>query len=265
METRFFEYIRKGEKWNLVCKIRKDEGEEGVKIGLVSYRCENKNPAFNMRQIERALKEASGKAELLCFGEAFLQGFDCLCWDYEKDKDVAVSRDSETFWQLKRWTVQYGCGIATGYIEREGECLYSSYAVIADGEILHNYRRISKGWKEFTITDEHYREGTKTQEFRLKGQNFMPVLCGDLWDYPEKFKTEGLLLWPVYVNYTPQQWEEEMLPDYADHAGKVARRTLLINPLDDAPKSYGGAFYFRDGEVVAHTKFDEEAILMVEI
>ena len=177
-----------------------------MKIGLASYRCENKHLAFNKEQIERALKEVSGKADLLCFGEAFLQGFDCLCWKYEKDKEMALSLDSETFRCLKDWTVQCGCGIATGYIERDGENLYSSYAVIADGEILCNYRRISKGWKEFSITDEHYREGTKTQEFRLKGQKFMPVLCGDLCDYPAKFRTDGVLLWPVYVNYTPQQW-----------------------------------------------------------
>ena len=45
-----------------------------MKIGLVSYRSENKNIPFNLMQIERALKEAQGQAELLCFGEAFLQG-----------------------------------------------------------------------------------------------------------------------------------------------------------------------------------------------
>lgn len=236
-----------------------------MKIGLVSYRCENKNLAFNMSQIERALKENAGKADLLCFGEAFLQGFDCLCWDYEKDKDMAVAHDSEVMKQLKRWTLQYDCGVATGYIEREGESLYSSYVVIAKGEILCNYRRISKGWKEFTITDDHYREGTEACEFEFHGQKCMLTLCGDLWDYPEKYKTNGLLIWPVYVNYTVEQWEEEMLADYANHAEKVAQRTVLINPLDNEPKSYGGAFYFRDGEVLARTKFDEEEILMLEI
>ena len=47
-----------------------------MRIGLVSYRCENKNIAFNISQIEKAFREAKGKADLLCFGEAFLQGFD---------------------------------------------------------------------------------------------------------------------------------------------------------------------------------------------
>ena len=32
------------------------------------------------------MAEAAGRsAELACFGEAFLQGFDSLCWDYGTD------------------------------------------------------------------------------------------------------------------------------------------------------------------------------------
>ena len=42
--------------------------------------------AFNISQIEKALSAAQGRVDLLCFGEAFLQGFDSLSWDYETDK-----------------------------------------------------------------------------------------------------------------------------------------------------------------------------------
>ena len=55
---------------------------------MASYRSENRNIAFNVSQIERALKDAQGKVDLLCFGEAFLQGFDSMCWKYETDQDV---------------------------------------------------------------------------------------------------------------------------------------------------------------------------------
>lgn len=55
-----------------------------MNIGLASYRCENKNMEFNISQIERAMREAQGKVDLLCFGEAFLQGFDSLCWQRGK-------------------------------------------------------------------------------------------------------------------------------------------------------------------------------------
>ena len=66
-----------------------------MKIGLVSYRCEKRNISFNMNQIELAVQRSTGKADLLCFGEAFLQGFDSLCWDYETDKTIALELSSE--------------------------------------------------------------------------------------------------------------------------------------------------------------------------
>ena len=82
-----------------------------MRIGLVSYRCENRNMDFNIGQIERALKEAQGKVDLLCFGEAFLQGFDSLDWKYETDKKTAVAMKQIKRRRLRRirkpWT---GCG-----------------------------------------------------------------------------------------------------------------------------------------------------------
>ena len=165
-----------------------------MRIGLVSYRCENRNIDFNISQIERAFREAEGKADLLCFGEAFLQGFDSLRWNYETDRQMAVEQSSEIISRLRKLTSEYGTALMTGYIEKDGEHLYSSCIVLADGEIVHNYRRISRGWKMFSITDGHYCEGSETGEFELYGKKIMPALCGDLWDYPERFKTEHLLI-----------------------------------------------------------------------
>ena len=101
-----------------------------MRIGLVSYRCENRNVAYNMSQIERAMKYAEGKADLLCFGEAFLQGFDALCWDYDTDQRIALELSSETITRLRSWTVRYGVSLITGYIEKDREKLYSSCVVL---------------------------------------------------------------------------------------------------------------------------------------
>ena len=236
-----------------------------MKIGLVSYRCENRDVAFNLSQIERALREAAGRADLLCFGEAFLQGFDSLCWEYEKDREMAVELDSEPVRQLRNWTKEYGTAILTGYIEKDGDALYSSCAVIADGEIIHNYRRISRGWKEYRKTDDHYREGTEVRPFQLKGREFLTALCGDLWDYPERFRTEHTLIWPVYVDLTPEQWENEgVLAEYAEQAALAAGETLMVNPLDREPRNYGGAFRFVNGKTAERTPFDREEILIID-
>ena len=40
--------------------------------------------------------------------------------------------------------------ISFGFIERDGDALYSSCAFIgADGEIIHRFRRVSIGWKDY--------------------------------------------------------------------------------------------------------------------
>ena len=236
-----------------------------MRIGLVSYRCENKNTAFNLRQIERALREARGKADLLCFGEAFLQGFDSLCWDYAADRETAVTADSPVMARLKAWTRQYGVALLFGYIEREGDRLYSSCAVLDDGALVYNYRRISEGWKEASLTDAHYQEGRDVGDFLLRGVRLRLALCGDLWVYPERFRTDALLVWPVYVNYSVAEWNGGELSAYADQAALAAARALMINPLDADPVNHGGAFCFDRGRVAARLPFDQEGILIVDI
>jgi N-carbamoylputrescine amidase len=233
-----------------------------MRIGLASYRVENKNKEFNISQIERAMIESKGKVDLLCFGEAVLQGFDSLCWKYDTDKDMAVSADSEIMNRLKSFTIQYGLGIAFGYIERDGESLYSSYAVIDAGKIIHNYRRISRGWKEFELTDGHYSEGDDTSLFSFRGEKFMVGLCGDLWDYPERFKTDVRLIWPVYVNYELDEWDQAIL-DYAEQAAGIADDVLMINPIDCDPVNHGGAFHFFKGKLLEQSPFDTEGVLII--
>ncbi len=234
-----------------------------MKIALASYLVKNKDLQFNISQITRAMKEASGKADLLCFGEAVLQGFDSLCWDYETDKDMAISADSEAMDGLKKLTIRYGTGLAFGYIEKDGESLYSSYAVLDAGELVHNYRRISRGWKEYDRTDDHYGEGNDTTEFTFRGRKIMVGLCGDLWDYPERFQTDHLLIWPVYVNFSLDEWKQEIV-DYAQQAAGIAEEVLMINPIDENPVNHGGAFYFRKGELIERSPFDTEGILLIE-
>lgn len=236
-----------------------------MRIGLVSCRCRNRDVPFNLRQIERAMRQAEGKAELLCFGEAFLQGFDALCWSYDRDREAALDLSSEPLARLRSWTVQYGVSLAVGYLERDGEKLYSSYAVLSRGKTVHNYRRISKGWKEFSVTDGHYCEGTEVSSFSLNGTEMTAALCGDLWDFPERFRTEGLLLWPVYVNYSVEEWNGGLLEEYAAQAALAAKDVLMVNPMDEEPVSHGGAFFFQNGRIAERLPFDREGILIVDL
>lgn len=235
-----------------------------MKLGLASYSFKNKDIDFNLSQIEKAMQRSQGKVDLLCFGEAFLQGFDSLDWNYETDKDMAITQDSVVMQKLCSLALQYGTDLLFGYIEKEGEILYSSCAVIEKGKLIHNYRRISKGWKCYWMTDAHYREGNSAEEFLHHGGKIQIALCGDMWEFPEKFKTDELLIWPVYCNFSLEEWKTTE-QEYADQALLACSKTVMINSITDDPISHGNAFYFHNGRVEKKLGYDTEAVLMVEV
>ena len=102
-----------------------------MKVALAGSRFVNGDMAFNLTQIEHWAREAQRRgAELICFGEAFLQGFDALCWSYEADTNIAARTDSFVFTRLKVLSAGLGIDLLLGYIEKEGESLYSSCALI---------------------------------------------------------------------------------------------------------------------------------------
>ncbi|MBR5949263.1 MAG: carbon-nitrogen hydrolase family protein [Clostridia bacterium] len=234
-----------------------------MKTAIAQYEFRNGDIDFNLKNMERAIEKASGKADIVVFGESFLQGFDALCWDFDTDKAIAIEQQSETMRRIERMSREYGTDIVFGYFELDGESIYSSCAVIEGGRLTQNYRRISVGWRE-PNTDWHYKEGNETCEFDYRGQKLMLALCGDMWDMPERFKTNGVLVWPVYINFPLDEWRK-MEHEYAEQALLAAGRALLVNPISHDPDSIGGAFCFERGRIEQRLDYGEEGLLFVEL
>ena len=138
----------------------------------------------------------------------------------------------------------------------------SSYALIENGDIVRNYRRISKKRKDYEKTCENYRDGTDTSSFLFHGVEMTVALCGDLWIYPESFRCSGLLIWPVYVNF---DLDENESGEYAKQAAMACGKALLVNPLSKEPLSRGGAFFFENGKGNQSLGLDKEGVLVVEV
>lgn len=81
-------------------------------------------------------------------------------------------------------------------------------------------------------------------------------------DFPERFQTDGLLIWPVYVNFELENWPQYEM-EYAAQARLAARRVLMVNSISRDPLSHGGAFYFVDGKIEKKLDYDTEGILIV--
>lgn len=232
-------------------------------LGLAAYKFINNEIEFNIKQIEKAI-QSSKNIDMLCFGEAFLQGFDAFKWDYEKDKNIAISKNSNIMKSIEKMSNDYDIDLAFGYLEIDKDELYSSYTIIINGKLTYNYRRITIGWKEYFKTDFHYKEGKDILTFNYKGHNITIALCGDLWECPEKFKTDGILIWPVYVNFTIKEWEVEEI-EYAKQAFKACNNTLMINSLSVNPNCYGGCFYFQKGKILKKLDFNTEGIISINL
>ena len=244
------------------------QGDHGnkMRIALASVRMVNRNIRYNLSQMEYYMVNAQRKgAGLVCFGETFLQGFDALTWCFETDQAMAISTDSNIFAEICGMSIKHGIDVLFGYVELDGDSIYSSCALVSSGKLYHNYRRISKGWKEYTKTDEHYREGDTVEVFYYKEKKCVIALCGDLWDYPERFDLgEDLLLWPVYVSWTAEEWESGTKAEYAEQAGKCCPNTLYVNSICDCD-AYGCAAFFEKGTVKKELPISHEGLLFVEV
>lgn len=232
-----------------------------MKFALAAYESRDNDVAYNIRQIEKACIR-SGDAEVICFGEAFLQGFCAVTSCYEEDINIAISANGATMGRVKQLTTQYGKALMLGYIEKDDCDIYSSYAVIDNGEIVHNYRRITKNWKEYTKTNQYYKEGSNSGPFLFRGMELNIALCGDVWISPERFRTNGILIWPVYVNFA---LDDSEAGEYAKQSAIASDNVLLVNSLSANPLSRGGAFHFVKGMVDAKISLDYEDILQIDI
>lgn len=237
-----------------------------MRIALAAARFVNGDIVHNLAQIDRFAAQAREQgAALVCFGEAFLQGFDCLGWTYAQDRSMAVPTAGDAMAQVGWISEKQGVDILLGFLERDGESIYSSCALVQEGAFAQVYRRISRGWREVARTDDHYREGTEPKSFLYRGKRLAIALCGDVWDMPERFALgEDALLWPVYVSYTPAQWQAEAQAEYAVQAAKCCPHTLFINSLCDGD-AYGGAAVFRQGRIAETLPMGREGMLLTEL
>ncbi len=245
-----------------------------MKIALASAPTADKDIQKNLTYIAQAAEQCRGDADLIVFGEAVLQGFNCLTWEYEKDRKTAVSQTDAPIAQIRRIAKENHMAISFGYIEKSGDLLYSSQLVIDSfGTILFNYRRVSAGWKFSWLTDSRYREGEHFGSFSYMGRKFSIGLCGDLWTEgkPEEMRGENadIVLWPVNCNFEPEEWNRTVKYEYAVQAALCGDKVLYVNPFcvnpDAEDCSTGGAAYFKKGVIASELPAGGSGILLVEI
>jgi len=220
------------------------------------------------------MEQVSGQSEVILFGETALQGFDSLNWDYETDRHMAVAVTDAPITRMREAAIKFDLAVSFGFIERIADKLYSSQIFIGpDGSIVHVFHRVSVGWKEFDRTDDHYREGKRFEAFSFAGKTFAIGLCGDLWTdgRPEEMRAlqVDVVLWPVWCDYSPGEWNGTIKYEYAEQAALCGDCVLLVNPYSADPAetdtAAGGAACFRSGKITSELSSGSSGILLVEV
>lgn len=245
-----------------------------MKIALASAPVKNRNIEFNIQAMIDAIKNVSNQADLIVFGESVLQGFDSLCWDYETDKHMAVALTDTPIQRMREAAKECGIAVSFGFIECIEDALYSSQIFIdADGSIATVFHRVSMGWKEYSKTDDHYREGKHFEKFSYAGKSFAIGLCGDLWTdgKPEEMKAlnADVVLWPVWCDYEADEWNSSIKYEYAEQAALCGDCVMLVNPFcadeDATDSAAGGAVHFQNGNIITQIPSGDSGITIAEI
>lgn len=244
-----------------------------VRCALASMGFVNEDIQYNKKVIMDTLIACAAKADIVIFGEAFLQGFYGATFNAEHDANIAVSMNDPIIQEIASVAEQYATAVSFGFIEKAEGCFYSSQMTIgSDGNVIDLYRRVSTGWKE-PFASDRYREGNGFHAFSFMGKRIAVGLCGDLWfdeniDEVKKLKPD-VVLWPVYTDYNFNEWNTSVKYEYAAQAGKVCEKALYVNSFcrdkegDEVAK--GGSALFWNGRISREVPSGKEALLFVEV
>lgn len=245
-----------------------------MKFALAAKGFINGDLNHNSGVILKTLEDYRGRADMVLFGEAFLQGFYGPTFELDHDLKMALALDHPVFDEIAGKARESSIAVSFGFIEREGETIYSSQATInAQGEIVDVFRRVSPGWK-IEGAGESYREGEGFHSFLLEGRKMAVGLCGDLW-FDENIRQIkdlqlDLLLWPVYTDFPFKEWNSSIKYDYAAQANRACSMTLLVNSFcldkrNEEEIAKGGAAFFLQGKIGKDLPAAEEGVFLVEI
>ena len=203
-----------------------------MKCALAAMGFINEDMRHNKKVILETMVQCSKEADMVIFGEAFLQGFYGATFEAEHDERLALSQKDEMIKEIGLAAKDYNIAVSFGCIEKEENCFYSSQITIdANGEIMDVYRRVSPGWKE-EFANEQYREGDGFHLFSYLGKKIAVGLCGDLW-FDENISEVRQLLpdvvfWPVYTDFNYKEWNTSMKYEYAEQAGKIGGKEDIL-------------------------------------
>ena len=244
-----------------------------MKIALIAALSETRQPEANFRRMQGWAKKAKAAgAELALFGEAYLQGFEAMCFDYQQDIEHCLSSGSQLIGKICAFAKEAGIALGFGYYENHHGAIHASYLLVSnEGVPMANYRRMSPGWKE-PGAHADYREGKHFLTVRYQEKTLALMQCGDFWEdellpaIVEMDADADAFLWPVHCDYAVSDWENGVREEYRERTQILEKPVLFINNVaSPADRAKGGLYHWDLGRTVAAVEMGEEGMLVVAV
>jgi predicted amidohydrolase len=171
-------------------------------------------PGDNAANAARAaeLIAAHPNADLAVFPELYLSGY-----DLRRAAECALETSAHTLGEVRQAAAGAGTAVVVGFVERAGEAIYNSAALIDEGGALAGvYRKVALFGREA----DAFARGDSLVVAHLAGCRVGPLVCFDV-EFPELARQLGLAGAELLVTASAN-----MEPYYDDHELATRARAL---------------------------------------
>lgn len=250
-----------------------------MRVALVTYSIGD-SVEQNLAEMDRmAVEAASNDAHLVLFPEAAPTGL-INNDDPRHDLPLGSPIPGPITDRWARIAEESHTHLASGLLEREGDCLYDSALLFGpEGEILLHYRRCQPQWHGRRADPGVYRQGSEVPVAVTPLGRLAFLICGDLFDddtcQKAREQEPDLLLFPFARSFgdgsfDQERWDREELSAYATRAASVGATTLMVNALESSATtdhpSFGGTWVVAPGgDVIARHPLGQAGTLVVDL
>ncbi len=160
-----------------------------IRIGAAQFEARDGDTARNLARIgELAARAAGGGAELVCFHECCVTGYTFLMTLGRGDLEALAEPvpGGPSVRALEGMARELGVCIAAGLLERDGDRLYNTYAVVSPDGFVARHRKLHP------FISRHLSPGEGFTVFDLLGCRFGVLICYDN-NLPENVRATTML------------------------------------------------------------------------
>ena len=240
-----------------------------VNVALAQITCKVGDKDYNIRKIERYIKQAKRKrASLIVFPELALTGYTCRDLVYE----LAEPIPGPSIHRLETIAKKENIHIALGMLEKSSKAkavLYNTAVLISPKGFLGKYQKMHLPTHSVFEEKRYFRGGYQTPVFDTSIGKLGLIICYDVF-FPEitrLLRLKGTQL-VICISASPsvRRGFFEVLTTARALENTMFLAYVNLVGIEDGLQFWGGSRMIApSGKIIAQAKYDEEDIVAAQI